>query len=207
MKKIIVVLMILVSIVNNAQTEKKAKIFAEFGLGFGQTLFSGDIKENLQLAYGGTFDPGTGNNLIVGFHYAPDSWKGFGLGSRIKGTFGSSVTGTNNENYIFNYYNLGLSGKYYFLSKEFNKGLYSRAGLGFGQFTSKRENEAQKLYKHQYGIGSTLTAGLGWTFPLKKMAISVEAEYEYSSRNGTIDGIGDKSFTSGQIGGNVILSF
>ncbi len=202
-----VLTVVTVVLTNYAQTEKKSRVFAEVGLGFGQTLFGSDTKENLQAAYGGTFDPGTGNNLLMGFHYAPESWKGFGLGSRIKGTFGTSVKGSNGDDYIFNYYNLGLSAKYHFLSKTFNKGLYGRTGIGFGQFTSKRQNEDQNLYKHQYAIGSTFTAGLGWTFPFKKMAISIEAEYEYSSRNGTIDGKGDTTFTSGQIGGNVVISF
>lgn len=207
MKKTLLVITLLLYGLSYAQTEKKVKIFAEFGLGFGQTLFFGDIKENLQEAYGGTFDPGTGNNLMMGFHYAPAHWNGFGLGSRIKGTFGSSVTGTNDEEFIFNYYNLGISGKYHFLTKQFNKGLYGRSGVGFGQFTSKRQDEDLKLYKHQYAIGSTISAGLGWAIPLKKMAISVEAEFEYSSRNGTIDGKGSTTFTSGQIGVNVLLSF
>jgi hypothetical protein len=210
MKKSIIIVTFLfafITINSNAQTEKKSRIFAEVGLGFGQTIFSGDIKQNLQAAYGGSFDPGTGNNLIMGFHYAPENWKGFGVGSRIKGTFGTSVKGTNGDDFIFNYYNLGISAKYHFISKEFNNGLYGRTGIGFGQFTSKRVNEDQNLYKHQYAIGSTLTAGLGWTFPFKKMALSVEAEYEYSSRNGTIDGKGDATFTSGQIGGNVLISF
>lgn len=148
-----------------------------------------------------------GNNLIIGFYVAHDKWKGLGAGSRIKGTFGTSTKGNNGDSYIFNYYNLAVSAKYYGLSKQFNKGLYLRGSFGFWQFTSKRVNEATTLYKHQYAIGTSMMGGVGFTLPIKKMALSFEAEFDYSNRNGTIDGKGDASYKSGQLGGNIILSF
>lgn len=204
-------LLCLFTLLTNAQTpgDKKQKlpVYAEVGLGWGQALFFGDMRAQLIRSYGGAFEPGIGNNLMMGFHAAPDKWKGLGLGSRIRGTFGSSVEGDNGDNYIFNYYNLAISAKYYAFSREFNKGLYLRGSLGFGQFTTKRQNEATNLYKHQYAIGSSLMGGIGYTIQLKKTALSFEAEFEYSSRGGTIDGIGNATYQSGQIGGNVIISF
>lgn len=195
----------------NAQTslEQKTKlpVYAEIGLGWGQTLFFGDMEAQLIQSYGGSFSPGIGNNLMMGFYASPDSWKGLGLGSRIKGTFGTSVIGDNGDSYIFNYYNLAITAKFYALSREFNKGLYVRGSFGFGQFTTKRVNEATNLYKHQYAIGTSLMGGIGYTIAFKKTALSFEAEFDYSNRNGTIDGKGDAGYQSGQIGGNVILSF
>ena len=195
----------------NAQSsdDKKTRfpIYGEIGLGFGQTLFFDDMKSQLTKSYGGGFDPGTGNNLMMGFYIAPENWQGLGVGSRIKGTFGTSVKGDNSDSYIFNYYNLAVTAKYYALSKEFNKGLYVRGSFGFGQFTTKRVNEVTKLYKHQYAIGTSLMGGIGYTFPFKKTALSFEAEFDYSNRNGTIDGFGDAGYQSGQAGGNIILSF
>ncbi len=189
-----------------AQSEK-VPVFGEFGYGFGQTLFFGDMQTQLLAAYGGTFDPGTGNNLMMGFYVAPQKWKGLGVGSRIKGTFGASVQGENGDDYIFNFYNLAASLKYYALSGEFNRGLYARGSIGFGQFTSKRVNEPANIYKHQYAIGTSLLGGIGYTFPLKKTALSFEAAFDYSNRNGTIDGQGDATFRSGQLSGDIILSF
>ncbi len=193
----------------NAQTVtiKKLPVYGEVGLGWGQTLFFGDMKTKLSQSYGGSFSPGIGNNLMVGFYVSPNSWKGLGIGSRIKGTFGTSVKGDNDDSYIFNYYNLAVTAKYYMLSREFNKGLYVRGSFGFGQFTTKRVNEATNLYKHQYAIGTSLMGGAGYTIPLKKMALSFEAEFDFSNRNGTIDGKGSASYQSGQLGGNIILSF
>lgn len=186
---------------------RKAAVYGEFGLGFGQTLFFGDMKEKLFEAYGGSFNPGIGNNLMMGFYVAPDCWMGLGIGTRIKGTFGTSVKGDNGNSFIFNYYNLAATAKYYGVSGKFNKGLYIRGSFGFGQFTTKRVDEERRLYKHQYAIGTSLMGGLGYTFNINKITLSVETEFDYSNRNGTIDGKGEARFQSGQIGGNIILSF
>lgn len=192
---------------NESVSSTKLPIYAELGFGLGQTLFFGDMSAKLQDSYGGSFSPGLGYNLISAFYYSPEKWKGFGLGSRIKGTFGSSVKGDFGDSYIFNYYNIAIAAKYHFVSKQFNKGLYGRASVGFGQLTTKRVNQSINLYKHQYAIGSVFIAGLGYAFPFKKTALGIEAEFEFANRNGTIDGKGDAIYQSGQIGVNVIFSF
>lgn len=203
-----VLLLVGISLIAHSQTVSKKRVFGEVGMGFGQTLFFGDVKEKLNQALGGTFEPGVGNNLLIGFYIAPENWKGFGVGARIKGTFGTSVQGENDpDDYIFNYYNLAASVKYYFIGREYNQGVYARASLGFGQFTAKRVNEANKRYTHQYAIGSTTALGIGYTFPLKTTSLSIETELERSARNGTIDGVGDATFSSGQFGANLILTF
>ncbi len=203
-----IIIICLISNFVNAQTstDKKTKlpIYGELGLGFGQTLFWRDMKTQLINSYGGSFNPGTGNNLMMGFYIAPDNLKGLGFGSRIKGTFGTSVKGDNGDSYIFNYYNLAITAKYYALKNEFNKGLYVRGSFGFGQFTTKRVNEATNLYKHQYAIGTTLMGAIGYSIPFKRTALSLETEFDYSNRNGTIDGKGDANYKSGQIGANII---
>jgi len=187
---------------------RKLPVYGEVGLGFGQTLFRGDLKEKLTASLGGSFDAGIGNNLMVGFYVAPDNWRGLGLGARIKGTFGTSVTGDFGDRYIFNYYNLALTAKAYPFSQRFNRGLYVRGSFGFGQLTTKRLNEAQFRYTHQYAIGTSVMGGLGYTIPLKRTTLSFEAEFDASNRNGTISGRGDgQAFRSGQIGVNGYLTF
>ncbi len=208
MKKLIISSLIFISASPSllAQTNKRT-VYAEVGLGFGQTLFFGDIKDRLSEALGGGFDPGSGGNVSTAFYLSPESWKGLGIGTRIHGTFGGPTTGEFGDNYIFNYYNLALSAKFY-PSGKFNEGFYGRGGVGFGQFTSKRENEAQARYFHQYAIGTTFTGSVGYTLPFNNSALSLEAQFEYSSRNGTVTGDGDGvRFNSGQFGGNLIYSF
>lgn len=199
-------LLILASNVVLGQSNK-IRIYGEVGLGAGQTLINSSTMNSLETALGGRFEPNIGNNLMMAFYISPEKWKGLGIGSRIHGTFGSPATGTNNNEYIFNYYNLSVAAKYFLLKREFNKGLYVNGSIGFGQFTAKRLNESTEEYQHQYAVGSCLTGGLGYTFPFTKTALSVEVQYENANRNGTVTGVGDVSFRSGQIGGNIILSF
>ncbi len=189
-----------------AQTQK-LPVYGEVGLGAGQTLFRQTTKANLRQALGGNgFDPGLGNNPTMGFYVAPKGWRGLGVGSRIRGTFGVPANGNGGDRYIFNAYNLALSAKYY-PSGQFNRGLYGRGSLGFGQFTTKRFNEGNRSYTHQYAIGSSLMLGTGYTFPLRRSALSLEAEWESSSRTGTVNGVGDVTFRSGQFGCHLIVSY
>jgi hypothetical protein len=207
MKKILLFSAFILAAFAASAQEKKLPVYGEFGLGFGQTLFMGDTQNQLRSALGGSFDPGITNNLMMAFYYAPSKWKGLGIGSRIKGSIATSVEGDFGDSYFFNYYNLSASAKYYPFSQKFNKGFYARGGIGFGQLTTKRANDEKKEYVHQFAVGSTLTGSIGYSFPLRHSAISLEAEFETSSRSGTIDGIGDESIRSGQLGVNLIYSF
>jgi hypothetical protein len=138
---------------------------------------------------------------------APEKWRGLGVGSRISGSFGAPVEGDFGDDYIFNYYNLALAAKYYGLSREFGRGLYARGSVGFGQLTTKRFNEETNFYRHQYAIGASVMAGLGYTLPRNGYSLTLEAEFESASRSGTVDGLGSQTFRSGQVGANLILGF
>lgn len=190
-------------------SEKPARlpVYGEAGIGFGQTLFFGGMRDALRRSYGGAFDPGLGNNLMMGFTVAPLGWRGVGVGARIKGTFGTSIKGEQGDSYIFNYYALALAVKAYPFAKGFNDGPYARVSAGFGQMTTKRQNEAINLYRHQYAIGLTVGGALGYTLPVGPVGLGIEAEFEFSSRDGTVDGVGATNFQSGQLGGNFVVSF
>lgn len=189
---------------------ERLPVYGEFGFGGGQTLFFGDIRTKLaQSIRAGDFMPNSGFNTVLGFMVAPESWSGLGLGARAKVFAASPSNGAQSERYFFNYYNAGFCGKWYALTQKYNDGLYLRGSWGFGQLTAKRDNSpAKEEYLHQFAVGSTFTGGLGWTFPVGLVGISIEAEFETSSRNGTITGVGEgQLFQSGQIGLNVLISF
>ena len=89
-----------------------------------------------------------------------------------------------NSECFFNYYNLSIAAKYFVFSKEFNKGIYVNSGVSVGQFTAKRSNEAANDYQHQFAIGTSVVVGLGYTFPFKKNALSIEMQNEMALLRG-----------------------
>jgi hypothetical protein len=190
-----------------ATMEKNISIYGEFGFGLGQTIIPASTQDILTIALGGAFKPVGALNTTTAFYYAPKKWKGLGLGTRFMLSGGSGAKGANGDDYFFNYYNLSVSAKYYALSRKFNEGLYIRGALGIGQLTTKRANDASKSFTHQFAIGNTLTANIGYSLPIGQKAISLEIHYETSSRSGTINTLGDKALKSSQIGGNIIYSF
>jgi hypothetical protein len=194
----------------HAQETKRIPVYGEFGFGYGQTLFFDDVRTKLsQSIQAGDFTPNTGFNTVLAFYVAPEEWRGFGLGARAKVFAATPANGTQNERYFFNYYHAGFSGKWYALSQKFNEGAYLRGVLGFGQLTAKRDNSpAKQEFLHQFAVGSTFLGGLGWTFSVGSVGVSIEAEFETSLRNGTVTGVGDNQlFRSGQIGLNCLISF
>ncbi len=189
-----------------AQSEKKQSVYSEIGVGFGKTLFFGDVKSVLKDGYGGAFDPGTATNLIMGFSFSPESWKGFGVGSKLNFAIGNSVKGDNNDAYVFNYYNFAITTKYFAISKKYNEGFYVNASAGLGQFTSERSN-GTLYYKHLYGLGFSFLSGAGYSIPVGRQSLSFEVQYDYSTRDTGIDGKGESALKSGQFGANIIYSF
>ncbi len=186
--------------------EKSKSLYAEFGFGFGQTLFFGDTKQKVGNALGASFDPGVVSNLFMSFYYTPQKLKGFGIGGRIKGSIAGPVR-EGNDDFFFNYYTFGPTIKYYPFSKQFNKGSYTRLTVGSGQLTTKRANEESNNYTHQFAVGGIVMGGIGYTFLIANKTFSIESEFEFSNRNGTVQGIGDDTFQSGQLGVNLIYSF
>jgi len=191
-----------------AQTPK-VPVYGEVGLGFGQTLFFGDIRTKLRQAIGAeSFTPNAGGNTVVAFYVAPERWRGLGLGARAKVFAAGGSQGSNGDEYFFTYYHVGFSAKYYPISRTFNRGLYVRGSFGPGQLTTKKANDATRTYSHQFAVGSTALLGAGYSFPLGRRSLSLEAEWETATRNGTINGIGDsQTFRSGQVGVNAYVSF
>jgi hypothetical protein len=97
--------------------------------------------------------------------------------------------------------------KYYIGGSSFNQGPYAKVALGFGQMTTKRLNEAVQRFRHQYAIGLSLMGAVGYSLPLGPAALSLELGADYASRSGTVDGVGNTTFQSGQLAGNLLVSF
>ncbi len=213
MKKQLVALLIFTSIASslNAQDEtEKLPVYANISIGYGNTFFSGRLSEKETINDDRGFGRNDGFTLASFFYYAPKKWKGFGLGAGVKGFIASpNVGGPNDsEEYFFNYYHVGLGGKYHF-SKQFNKGLFLKTSIGIGQMTEKTRFLDENRFEHQFAVGTTVLGGIGYSFPLSdKIAFNVDLDYEFSSRNGDVTGEGqDVNFRNSHVSINFGIGF
>ncbi len=189
----------------------KVPVYASVALGYGNTFFSGTLSDKETINDGRGFGRNQGNTLSTFFYAAPANWNGLGVGAGVKGFFATPNNGGENETYLFNYYHVGLGLKHFPFSKEFNKGLYTKANFGFGQMTEKMKYNDEQRYEHQFAIGTTLLGGIGYAVPIgqaNNIALTFDLEAEYASRRGDVTGLGeDQTFQNSHVSFNIGLSF
>lgn len=191
-------------------TPGKLPIYANISIGYGNTFFSGTLSEKETINDGRGYGRNQGNTLTTWFYAAPARWKGLGVGTGVKGFFATPNNGGNNETYLFNYYHVGVGAKYYLLSKQFNKGLCLKSSFGIGQMTEKTKFNTTRVYEHQFAVGTTLLAGLGYSIPVfkKRSALNIDLDYETSNRRGDVTGIGENQpFRNSHVSLNIGLGF
>ncbi|MBC8155438.1 MAG: hypothetical protein H7Z72_21325 [Bacteroidetes bacterium] len=191
-------------------TPGKLPIYANISIGYGNTFFSGTLAEKETINDDRGYGRNQGNTLTTWFYAAPARWKGLGVGTGVKGFFATPNNGDNNETYLFNYYHVGVGAKYYLLSKQFNKGLCLKSSFGIGQMTEKTKFNTTRVYEHQFAVGTTLLAGLGYSIPVfkKRSALNIDLDYETSNRRGDVTGIGeDQPFRNSHVSLNIGLGF
>ncbi len=195
---------------NTEPIPAKLPIYGNISIGYGNTFFSGTLSEKETINDGRGFGRNQGNTLATWFYVAPARWKGLGVGTGIKGFFATPNNGGNNETYLFNYYHVGVGAKYYLLSKAFNKGLALKGSLGIGQMTEKTKFNTTRTYEHQFAIGTTLLAGIGYSIPVfkKRSALNIDFDFETSNRRGDVTGIGENQpFKNKHVSLNIGLGF
>lgn len=191
-------------------TPAKLPIYGNVSIGYGNTFFSGTLGEKETINDGRGFGRNQGNTLTTWFYVAPARWKGLGVGSGIKGFFATPNNGGNDETYLFNYYHVGIGAKYYPFSRQFNRGFALKSSFGFGQMTEKTRFNATRVYEHQFAVGSTLLAGIGYSIPVfqKRAALNIDLDFETSSRRGDVTGLGENQpFKNNHVSLNVGLGF
>ncbi|GAB3641596.1 hypothetical protein [Spirosoma arcticum] len=191
-------------------TPAKLPIYANISIGYGNTFFSGTLAQKETINDGRGYGRNQGNTLTTWFYLAPNRWKGLGVGTGIKGFFATPNNGDNNETYLFNYYHVGVGAKYYLLSRTFNQGLCLKSSFGIGQMTEKTKFNNSRTYEHQFAVGTTLLAGLGYSIPVfkKRSALNIDFDYEIANRRGDVTGIGeDQPFRNSHVSLNIGLGF
>lgn len=188
----------------------KLPIYAHVSLGYGNTFFSGRLAEKETINDNRGYGRNQGNTLTTWFYVAPERWRGLGIGSGVKGFFATPNNGDNNETYLFNYYHVGVGAKYYPFSKVFNRGFCLKGNLGIGQMTEKTKFNNTQTYDHQFAVGTTLLAGIGYSIPVfkKSSALIIDFDYESSSRRGDVTGLGENQpFKNSHVSLNIGLGF
>ncbi|GAB3740479.1 hypothetical protein [Spirosoma lituiforme] len=195
---------------NTEPTPAKLPIYGNISIGYGNTFFSGTLGEKETINDGRGFGRNQGNTLTTWFYVAPARWKGLGVGTGIKGFFATPNNGGDNETYLYNYYHVGVGARYYPLSRVFNKGFNVKSSFGIGQMTEKLKYNKTRTYDHQFAIGTTLLAGVGYSIPAfkKRAAVNVDLEFETSNRRGDVTGLGENQpFRNTHVSLNVGLGF
>lgn len=190
-----------------AQNESVSFTYAEFRGGYGISIFGDGLKEKYKA--GNFSTSGGGLASLAAFHkFKKINYWNFGLKYNSLGA--APAKGDNGDEMFFNYWGAAVATKYFPFKKTARQGFYLQGDYFFiTQFTQKYRNTANLKFDHQFAIGSGFALGLGYDLPLKnqKTMLTMGVEYELDRRQGEVTGVGNKSFTSSNLGVLVGIKF
>jgi len=176
--------------------ENQSFTYGEFKTGYGISIFGKGLKERYNAENFST--SGGGVYYISAFRkFKNVNYLNFGL--KFKALGASPASNSNGDEMFFNYWGAALSTKYYPFTKEANKGIVLLIDYFFiTQFTQKYRNQTNKIFEHQFAIGSGIAGGIGYEFMMFKdrFRSCVSIDYELDSRTGEVNNIGKKKFIS-----------
>jgi hypothetical protein len=177
----------------------KGFTYGEFKTGYGITQFFTGLNERFE---NGNFGTGGGGLSSIAAYRKFKKINHLHLGLKFKAQGAAPSEGDNGEEMFFNFWGVGLSTKYFTLNKASSKGIYLRGDYNFvSQFTQKYTNSQAPEFDHQSALGSAFTLGLGYQYPLKKRyALVPSVEYDWASRQGEVNDIGEVQFRNGNLG-------
>jgi hypothetical protein len=183
-----------------AQEERVSFTVAEFRGGYGVSIFGEGLKEKYEAGNFGT--SGGGLASLAAFHkFKKVNYWNFGL--KFKSLGAGPSKGNNGDEMFYNFWGSAVATKFFPFDKTARKGLYVQGDFFFvTQFTQKYRNVAKLQYDHQFAIGNGFAFGIGYDFPVgkNKTMLTIGVEYERDRRRGEVTGIGEKSFTSSNLG-------
>ncbi len=192
-----------------AQNEREETAFTtgEFRAGYGSTQLGTGLKDAYEA---GNFSSTGGGLFTVAVYRKFAKVPYFHFGLKFKALGAGPSKGDNGNEMFFNYWNNGVSVKFYPFDRAARKGLVLFADYFYvGQFTQKYRNTARKEFNHQFAIGSSFNGGIGYDFPLgeKKPVLTIGIEYEVARRRGEVSEIGGKTFQNANLGVSVGVRF
>ena len=189
---------------------QKSPVFGTVSVGYGNTFFSGVLSEKEERNDQRGFGRNDGITLATFYYWAPEKFRGLGIGTGVRAFVARPNSGNNNETYTYNYYHIGISLRDYFITKRFNEGLYVIANVGWGQGAEKYSFGNTNAHEFQNASGITLLGGLGYAIPLGngRTALNLDLSYEYANRNAEVtSNTSPADYINSQVSFNVGLVF
>jgi len=153
-----------------------------------------------------------GWSVSTGFYVPIKKAKGLMLGSSFK----TSLTGVQPsegeyaEGYFFNFLSVGVGAKYYPFTKN---NLFVKTDFGLASvFTKNRylNVENEQSYFHQFGIGTNVSASVGYSFtPFKNKlkSFDVQAIFQQNNTRVEVNGIGNDNWSFIALNFMVFMNF
>jgi hypothetical protein len=180
--------------------------YGELKAGYGVTQFQSGLKERYE---SGNFGTSGGGLFSVAAFRKFESLGHLHFGLKYKSLGAAASKGDDDREMFFNFHGVGVSAKYFPFSAAAVDGLFVQGDYNFvTQFTQKYRNTAALEFDHQFGIGSSFTLGLGYQHSLAhRYGLVASIEYDIASRQGEVQGVGDKQFRNSNIAVQVGLIF
>ena len=180
--------------------------YGELKVGYGVTQFGDGLRERYEA---GNFSTSGGVLSSIAAYRKFDNIDHLHFGLKFKAHAAMPSNGDNNQEMFFNFWGAGISTKYFPFSATGNDGLYLQGDYYFTtQFTQKYRRTEAKEFDHQFAIGSSVTLGLGYQHKLSNgYALVATVEYDWASRRGEVQGIGDATFQNSNVGIQLGLVF
>jgi|GEM_PF-2510178 len=176
------------AVTNEQSSKKKLPVYGAINVGYGNTFFRGYLGDKETINDNRGFGRNDGYTFSTFYYWAPKAFLGLGVGTGLKGMIARPNKGDNNETYSYNYYNVGIGIKDYFISKRFNEGFAFKASVGYGPANERMKFGNTNTYEFQNANGFTYLGGFGYAIPFKNSnaAFNIDFDYEYSSKNANI---------------------
>lgn len=186
--------------------ESSAFTYGEFKAGYGVNQFSDGLSNRFE---SGNFSTSAGGLASIAAYRKFDKLNFLNVGLKFKGLGAAPSTGDNGEEMFFNFWGTAFSAKYFPFRKSAEKGFYLQTDYNFiTQFTQKYRNISTLTFDHQFAIGNSVTIGMGYQYPLKYgLGLVASVEYDWATRQGEVQGIGDQPFRNSNLAFQVGLIF
>lgn len=180
--------------------------YGELKVGYGVTQFGDGLSDRFEA---GNFSTSGGILSSIAAYRKFDPIDHFHFGLKFKAHGAMPSNGDSNQEMFFNFWGAGISSKYFPFSATGSDGLYLQGDYYFTtQFTQKYRRTEAKEFDHQFAIGSSVTLGLGYQYKLSNgYALVATVEYDWASRRGEVQGIGDATFENSNVGVQLGLVF